>query len=431
MCSVCNHAPLRFTLALTACKHCRDSLFRLANSFTPFFLCYTGSLKVIDLFGPHLNITIDKRPVTIRSPLLLVDESNSVLKVLYKVTKPVYSTHLLTIYRCYSDLEGRFFAKSLISRLTLEFSNEVSSLRKCLPMVIKKKFPSVCKTVRLSMILSTKVGSLTINEMSFMDKDSCQGVVRTTTGCDFERGDSGVRNNLCGVKDWTIQDRSQFTNFASRWTHNTCPRRKNGYPLQKSKLMTLQCVFPVGIPSLQASGFSVVKPFYTLPRPKSVSIFHGKRQSMGRVLSLDPQVSGEIVGPAVADLPEVQHDPVNAILSLQFEMQQGGLHYLIIAAVCTSSPANDFLPLGPNSLHFVIPHFDREGRGGTICLDIHTFVTSEMCSTFVIQLQAGAIDTALTVDNILFAPSLGSTFCGTFGTCNKISMFNFMFCYCR
>ena len=391
----------------------------------------------------NLNITVTKDRVTIISPVLLWSTCNAFMNIQYTLSMPTRSVVVWIKILCYSDLAGKKQVRSWDSRLYLGGTQAKSPLEKCVQVVNPERYNGICTTYKLVQILSVPVGVLTISHISFGDGTLCRDppMTPTTSGGDFEDGDSGVRNNLCGLADWTIQENIPETfddniiSFQEKGKSSTCPTEMNpGFPLLKSDLLTKQCIYPICVQCLQPSGFKLVKQLYNNIGLEHTFAIQGRRQAFGRSLVLDPAGNvGRVIGPAMFDLPIVRHNPLNAFLTFQFQMVAGGLHTLAVYGVCTARPSNDLIPLTAQGLHFQINQFTRRGREGTICLDLHSFVKSDFCPTFTIQITGAALDTAMRVDNIFFIRNLASTSCSK--TCNHrfggCFMCDLMFDFCR
>jgi hypothetical protein len=381
-----------------------------------------GSNTTVSIEGVNLNITATKDKVMVLSPVLLWSASTAFINIKYTLVTPIRGVLMWLKILCYSDLAGKKQIRSWISRLYLSGTKVKTPLEKCAQVINPERYDGICTTYRLVQIVSVPIGLLTISHMSFGDEALCRDplIPPTTIGSDFEDGDGGVRNNLCGLADWMIQENIPEivdNNINEKTGSSTCPTEVNkntGFPLPKSDLLTNQCFYPICIQCLQPSGFHLVTQLNNNNNIglEPISAIQGRRQAFGRSIILDPAGNlGQVVGPAVLDLPIVTHDPLNAFFTFQFQMVRGGLHTLAVYGVCTARPSNDIIPLAPRRLHFRINQFTRLGRGGIVCLDIHSFVTSDFCPTFAIQMSGAALDTAMIVDNIFFVPDLASTTC--------------------
>ena len=269
-----------------------------------------------------------------------------------------------------------------------------------------------CRTYRVVTKADVKTGYVTVSDIQFGDSSICSETVqlKTTLECQFDDSDCGITNDACGLVDWEL--RSEDDPSRRRRRRSTDCFAQKGVPLLKRKLRSTCSFENLNILDLQPSGFSVEDLENYTDSAQSTTYDYRVRRSSGYSIYLDPSKVTGGVAVGVFDLPEVYHDNANAFLSFAYDMVESGLHDLLVTAVCTSDPSNYLVPLDEYSTHYHKSNFDGLGGSGTICLNIHSYVKEEDCSTFVIQMQGAAVETVLIVDNVFFSKNLVNTPCG-------------------
>ena len=302
---------------------------------------------------------------------------------------------------CYSDLAGRLVNKRWLHRIYLKQEGEQGS--KCFKLIdVDSYYLLQCRTFRVRTTAEIAVGIVTLSDIQFGDESLCNKLAKpkTTLTCNFEHGDCGVENDACGLVGWEIRDDSEASIHFDPSLH--C-YKQTGVPLLIKKQISKICTIEhLNIAELQRSGFTTT----SLPSKELDSSITStktkKRQTSGYALHLDPShTTGVAIG--ILDLQEVEHDGANAFFTFYHDMGAGGLHDLLVTAVCTSDPARSLVPLDHGHLHYHKSNFDATGSSGIVCLDIHTYVDPNECSKFVIQMHAAAVLTTITIDNIFFA----------------------------
>jgi hypothetical protein len=318
---------------------------------------------------------------------------------------------------CYIDTRGFFLIEEWEGNVDLGIKIDRTSGKRCVKLIDDSNNDIGCKSFRVKMTASVRVGVLTLSDIQFGDKSLCikQPTKRRKIECSFEDGDCGMDNDACGVVDWEFRNNNDDDTGSHKKRSITCFRQK-GVPLLKKQIREVCSFEDLAIAKLQRSGFTIIKSKDEDTTAVSKSTFVDgsfigrKRRSHGSSLYLDPsQATGVAIG--VLNLPEVEHHQYNAFLSFYHDMGKGGLHDLIVTAVCTSDPADTLIPLYYGNVHYHKSNFDGKGSSGVICLDIDTYVFKEMCSTFAIQMIAAAIETSIIVDNIYFVENLSRLTC--------------------
>ena len=321
----------------------------------PPYYCSANFLELIEekrLLGINPRITISSDTKIIKSPLLMWSESNAFVRFRYTMTKPSKVFAVKSIL-CYPTLGGRL-RRALWSTIVYIKARKQGQL--CLRMINPNR--NLCKTYKALLTLRpVKGGVLGFDRLDFGGPELCtlQKKKPTTFKCDFEKDGCGIRTDFCSLYDWTIQNRgSSFSKGSDREKRSFGSRKgSSGLALMKRNITGDSCSYPICIPCFQQSGIDV-----TVIKHPGLFYFgtrnsRERRDLRGVSLFLDPsRRPREGVGPAIADLPEVQYDPDNAYLSFFHEMVPGGKHVLVVRAVCTGRVANDLIPLGPLRLPY-------------------------------------------------------------------------------
>jgi hypothetical protein len=307
---------------------------------------------------------------------------------------------------CYSDMKGTMPITTWSKHVDLNLQYITGSVCLNLGTDVQR-----CKTIKVKMTVEVTVGVVTVSDIHFGDVSICsnEGLQKKEDllklECEFENSDCGIKNDACGLVNWEIQSDGSSQEKSGCEMHP-------GISLLKEKIQHSCSYEDLKIADLQPSGFAVVSASSKnnpTPKPKKNGSVKGKR-SAGYHLILDPSnVPGVAVG--VLNLPGVQRASPNAFLTFYHEMVAGGLHDLLVTAVCLSDPALSLVPLDAFSVHYHRSNFDGNGSEGVICLNIHKYVDEFKCTEFVIQIKAAAVETAVIVDTIFFADSLSSTVC--------------------
>ena len=372
------------------------------------YLYLSASAK--NLHGINSTFTFPSGKQSIKSPLLLWCEQRSFFKFHYQLS---LQNSLLSIRKdvmCYKDLRGLSLIKEWSDNIDLGIrSGRTFGTTKCVKLIDTDRKNNRCKSFRVKITISVEDGVLIISNLQFGGESLCkqQPPKVTKVDCSFENGDCGLENDACGVVDWEVRNDYDDETSSHDKRSISCYSQK-GVPLLKKQIRD-SCSFEhLAIVKLQRSGFTMVdiqsEVGEAVDEIKS-KVLGRKQRSYGYSLYLDPTlVSGVAIG--VVDLPEVEHDSSNAFLRFYHDMVEGGLHDLIVTAVCTSDPSNSLIPLDYAGVHYHKSNFYGIGSSGLICLDIHEYVVKKKCSKFVIQMQAAAIETSVIIDNIYFFENL-------------------------
>jgi hypothetical protein len=337
----------------------------------------------------------------IQSPLLIWGDSRSYMKFNYELGFEASETVITNEIACYSDLAGRLAKKRWIHRVYISQKEEKGS--KCFKLInVDYYYWLQCQTFRVRTTAEIHFGTVTVSDIQFGDKSLCNSFskLRTSLKCDFENGDCAVENDACGMVGWELREDSTRSSVFDPLLN--C-YKEPGVQLLKNQIRKHCSIEDLNIPELQRSGFIIA----SLPHKIDsmvTSTKTRKQRSSGYSLHLDPShTTGVAFG--ILNLPEVQHDAANAYFTFYHDMGEGGIHDLLVTAVCTSDPDQFLVPLDSRRLHYHKTNFDATGSSGIICLDIHTYVDPNECSKFVIQMHAAAVLQTITIDNIFFASS--------------------------
>jgi hypothetical protein len=288
---------------------------------------------------------------------------------------------------------------------TYEIDLDKTSGEQCLKVIDETDVPDECQTFQILLEIDVKEATFSLGDIEYGNENICSfAALQNYTGCDFENGDCGIRNDACGKTAWEIRPDMQPQN-------STSIENLDGFSLPK-RLSTTTCSHDLSVSLLQnqfAANLCTQPTTFPHSTFSSISINRRKRSS-GHELYLDPVVVGNIVE-GILDLPDVAHGSGNAVLVFHVNMIETGLHDLQVTAVCTSDPGLNQVPLDQNNVHYHKSHFDGNGVYATVCLDIHSYVSSQECSTFTIRMTGAALSTFLSVDTIYFASSLSAAGC--------------------
>lgn len=356
---------------------------------------------------------------TIKSPLLLWSDGNSYVILRCTMTKPKSKIVERRTY-CYSDLEGKVLKGFWLTNVTLE---EFPEHKKCFRTIHPKYFPSLCETFRLELKVygtshyGTSHGIVTLDQVDFGGPTICEDdpIIPTTSRCNFEADDCGIRTDFCSLYDWNIQNNDIRPGRDTESQDKRNFPKKTGLSLQRRNITSKDyaCSYPVCIPCFQSSGLNVhtIMPSFRGDSPRPLE----GRGLSGRSLALDPSTRpGEAVGPAVLDLRDVWHHPDNTYMTFRYSMIRGGRHHLAVTARCTARVQKDSIALGKFRRPYFISNLNRLGKAGFICLDIHKYVSKTLCPKFTIQFVALALDKKLILDDIEYKRVL-PTRCGKNG----------------
>jgi hypothetical protein len=356
--------------------------------------------------NPQINISNVK---TIKSPLLAWSRNNAYLTFRYIMTTPFPAIARKTVI-CYRDLGGNYIQRRWFSTMTIQPRGKGNV---CVGVVNPYRYRDQCKTFRVELVVGANSGILGIDCVNFGGYEVCREhpIKKNTMKCDFEEDSCGIRTDFCSLHDWTIQERR-----SGLYGQKMSLTRSTGLPLLKRDVTGNSCSYAVCIPCFQPSGIEVIT---SLSSPR-VDINSGPvagpvpgpvprlTVNLGAwSLFLDPSNSpGEVAGPAILSLPEVLHHPSNQYIGFYYEMVAGGLHSLIVRALCTAVASNYIVPLRPSGVEYHIPNDRIDDTSGFTCVNIHEYVKKDACSSFTIQLHGAARDTALIVDNVSFSEDL-------------------------
>ena len=387
------------------------SFSKETNDIVLFVYC-SGSLTALRGVNPTIAVTGTQ---LIQSPLLMPSKDNTFMKFRFKLgDQRSYLVGIKTI-ACYTDLGGNLQHTSWSSKLyvAVKESTRVTQ-RVCIRLNDVKAFPRECQSFKVTLQFDTGNVPLLLALVDFGTYNVCKLSHPTSFQCvtDLSSGDCGIRNDACGLVNWEIRPTYSSSNFET--SNPSCEQQTLGFPLLKKK-MSNKCSYDLQITEMQPSGFSIIRPNLGYVA-QSVGTYRRRKRSTEYSLYLDPSNANGGVAVGILDLPVVQHSSVNAFLSFLYEMFETGLHDIMVAAVCTSDPANYLVPLDQYSLHYHKVNLDGTGDSGRICLDIHEYVLPEMCSSFAIQLHGAAVGTPLVVDTISFSSSLSELSCSKTAT---------------
>ena len=360
------------------------------------------------MFGvnPIFNFNCDCSTSTpLLSPLLLRSTEDTYMRFRFtaenKSSTATVTVKLQQTVLCFSDLRGNSKHSKSFSQ-TYEIDLQQSSAEQCLKVIDVKDLPAECQTFQIQLELNVEDGIFSLGDIEYGSGDICSfAPLQNYQGCDFQSGDCGIKNDGCGRTAWEIRPDVQPQD-------STSSEKLDGFPLPK-RLSTTACSYDLSISLLkQQSGVNACTNPATYPYTSTPS-YRRKRQS-GSALYLDPLVIGNVVQ-GTLDLPDVVHGSENAVITFQVDMVEDGLHDLVVTAVCTSNPNNQLVPLDQYSVHFHKSNFDGNGVYTKVCLDIHSYVSSQECSTFTIRMTGAALSTFLSVDTIFFSTSLSAASC--------------------
>ena len=370
-----------------------------------------GQAKKLVIHGVDPTFNFSSGTHIISSPLLKSSKYIAYMNFSYQLSGDDTVVDITNNIVCYSDMAGTVQVTTWLKHVDMTSQDTNGSV--CPGLLDLKELQS-CKTIMVKTTVQVTVGVVTIGDIHFGDVSICsaggQGKLMSLM-CGFEDSDCGIRNDACGLVDWEIRSDS---NLAGSSQQTTDCQKQTGISLLKQKIQNKCSYEDLEIADLQRSGFVIVHPPSSQtdpipPKPKKNGKTKGKR-SAGYYLILDPsKVTGVAIG--VLDLPEVERSDANAFLTFYHEMVEGGLHDLLVTAVCLSDPARHLVPLDAFGTHYHNSNFDGTGSEGIICLNIHKYVDEYKCSEFAIQMKAAAVETALIVDNIFFADKLSSNLC--------------------
>ena len=342
-----------------------------------------------------------------KSPLLWLSDQTSYMKFSYELSGGGVTAHvqIRSDILCYSDIGGRVPGVLETKPVEMETTGEAGNM--CYRLVDADSW-SGCKTFKVKTTVESSAGLIKIHDIRFGGESACSDGTKQQTilQCMFEDWDCGVQNDVCGLVDWEIRSDSE----ANRYGHDpTDCHKQTGIPLLRKKIGKTCTYEYLDIVKLQPSGFTFTHAKSSATPEEGIN--SRVTRSSGYSVYLDPSLSnGVAIG--VLNLPEVQHSSSNAFLTFFHEMVKGGLHDLMVTAVCTSDPGHFLVPLCNGGIHYHRSNFDGSGSSGKLCLDIHKYVHPNACSTFVIQIHAAAVETVIIIDDIFFTEKLPSH-CGT------------------
>jgi hypothetical protein len=364
-------------------------------------------------YGLSRQYTISSDNMAITSPLLLRSKHKTHIKLHYQLTHSVFRIRVQNIIRCFSDLAGKILTQTT-SLPIMPFTSTSKSGDMCFGLPVSS-LASTCRTYRVMIRADVDNGYVTLSDIQFGDGSICSSFIqrKTTLDCSFDSSDCGITNDACGMVDWEIRSDDDLSRQRRQSTE--CSQWK-GLPLLKRKPLSACSFENLHITDLQPSGFSVDYIDATKLTKRDSRV----RRSSGYSVYLDPSKVSDGVAVGILDLPEVYFSISNSFLSFAYDMVEDGLHFLLVAAVCTSDPSNKFLiPLADFHNHYHIRHSDGHGDSGTVCLDIQSYVKEKACYKFVIQITGAAVATVLSVDNVFFSRNLVKLPCGAVSNSRK------------
>ena len=356
-----------------------------------------GSQKRDVVYGTNTSFTaFSSGTLTFQSPLLAWSEDSSYMKFKSIVAGTLTDFEVQVEIVCRKVLT----AQGDTVKWSQDLSVADSEINQCFQVINYAQDPSLCAAFRVNVKVTVTGDNVTISGIEFGGSSLCslsEMQPSTTFDCNLDHGDCGIRNDACGLARWEL--RPQSADETSKEKRSSCGVSKSGIPLIIKQLHS-ECAYHLDIASLQPSGFLLLNDVIDTT---SQSASRRKRDLSGYSLVLDPTTTSG-VATGILDLPTVTHAIANAYLTFDYEMYEDGAHDLMVTAVCTSDPTNYLVPLKPSLLHYHKLNL-YAGSGGTLLLDVHAYVHQEDCSTFAIQLHGAAVDTYLTVDDLVFHAS--------------------------
>jgi hypothetical protein len=359
------------------------------------------------IYGINPSFTFVSGARSIESPLLWLSDKTSYMAFSYELSgvnataRIRISSHIL----CYSDVGGHVPGTLETKPVDHEMETTGEAGTMCYRLIDVDNW-SGCTTFKVKTTVESSAGLLQIHDIQFGSESLCSHDIQDEVPlqCMFDDWDCGVQNDACGLVDWEIRSDSDVNTYGQ--TSTDC-NKQTGIPLLRRKISDTCSYEYLDIGKLQPSGFTVTHDKTATREVPTEGIGSRVTRSSGYSVYLDPSPSnGVAIG--VLNLPEVQHSSSNAFLTFYYEMVGGGLHDLVVTVVCTSDPSRFLVPLRDGGIHYHKSNFDGSGSSGKLCLNIHKFVHPNACSTFVIQIHAAAVQTAIIVDDIFFAENLHS-----------------------
>ena len=348
----------------------------------------------------------------IESPLLLWGVDKTWMKFHYETNADNSELTVVNEIVCYQDEVGTVISGTWATTTSVHKKVSKTSGSRCVRLAHNNQ-SDLCTTFKVKTTITVKHGYVTISDISFGDKEICSisgNKKKKSLKCNFDDGDCGLGNDACGLVDWEIRS---WDSTDRRRRSSNC-EEQGGVPLLKRKIRD-KCSFEdLNIVNLQRSGFIQFTSSSDVESTAVAStseVYSRRRRTYGRSLYLDPSyVSGVATG--VLDLPDLEHHVANSYLSFDCEMLEGGFHDLMVTAVCLSDSDRSLIPLRSESLHFHVTHLHGNGLSEAVCLDLHSFIDSEKCPEFAIQISASAVETSVIVDNFDFLRDLADAYCG-------------------